>query len=469
MNLNADVDEKFDFFYSFGIGPPILETEPCWFSGHAIQVENTFRICFMIEHCFAVASAEAPDADCHFTDLIEITICLGEGRHDRATELLAKVDLDPEEFWHFIASNKLKNLFASASDFVDCLPEPLPTRLRKHLVHQRIRQQEYTSELAFVASTFQDAGIRMLALKGPALGQRIFGDPLRRFFCDLDTLVDPAQVENAIALLESLGYGITGERKRLSRHRLRTNHAIELRRENNRLDLHWHLRNVSFYRIDMQKIWADSQTTEFCGTAVSVPSDEHTLVLLCLSIVDDLSLGKLRIKHILDLYFMLQLADRICDWDKFFAARHSDNTLSVILNALAILDGITPTRSLPVSLRECLRPYSRFLVTRDPKACQQLVVQRRRSFLVWLWIMQVYPANSFRDLVDFFKFQLPHIGSAPRMVWRLGLRTYQAGKFLAHHRRLKAVLSRGRYPKGLRQNASGESIFSGSRTQQRVK
>ncbi len=422
----------------------------------------------MLEHCFAVASTEATDAGRHFTELVEITICLGEGRHDRAAELVAKVDLDPEEFWHFIASNKLKNLFAFDSDFVDCLPEPLPTRLRKHLSHQRIRHQEYTSELALVASTFQNAGIRMLALKGPALGKRIFGDPLRRFFCDLDTLVDPGQVENAIALLESLGYSMTGERKRLSHHRLRTNHAVELRRENNRLDLHWHLRNVSFYRLDMHKVWEHSQPTEFCGTAVSVPSDEHTLILLCLSIVDDLSLGKLRIKHILDLHLMLQLADRMCDWEKFFAARRSDNTLSVILNALAILDGITPPGSLPVSLKECIRPYSSFMVTRNPKACRQLVVQRRRSFLVWLWIMQVYPANSFRDLIDFFKFHLPHIGSAPRMVWRLGLRTYQAGKFLAHQRRLRAVLRRWRYPKSLGQNSPGEYLFSGSRTQQRV-
>ena len=398
----------------------------------------------MLANCFAVANDEALDADSTLADFVELTICVAEERYDRAEHLVRKLEIDSDRLWQYIVANKLKNLFATSPDIVACLPEPISERLHKHITQQRNRQQKYISELISVTNLLEEAGIRVVALKGPSLGQRLFGNPLNRFFGDLDALVDPDRIADAITLLQSRGYSLAKGLSRLSDHRLRTNHAVELRYDTSRIDLHWHFRNVPYYRIDMSKFWLERRTIEIAGNPVRIASDEHTVVLLCLSVVDDLSLAKLRIKHMLDLYLMLHVFDPNYDWENFFAERLADNTLSVVLNAIAILEGISPSALLPLKLREEMQRHEDLIVTRNPATCGQLVIQERRSFLTWLWLLQVYPSSSFRDLVDFCRFQLPHVGSAPRAAWRGGLRVYQTTRFLCHHRRLAKLLSQKR-------------------------
>jgi hypothetical protein len=51
-----------------------------------------------------------------------------------------------------------------------------------------------------------DAGIRSSALKGPLLGEDIYGDPGRRLSGDIDLLVAPEQLELAADVIRGLGY-----------------------------------------------------------------------------------------------------------------------------------------------------------------------------------------------------------------------------------------------------------------------
>jgi hypothetical protein len=52
-----------------------------------------------------------------------------------------------------------------------------------------------------------DAGIRSTALKGPLLGEAIYGDPGRRPSGDIDLLVAPEQLQAAVEVVRGLGYG----------------------------------------------------------------------------------------------------------------------------------------------------------------------------------------------------------------------------------------------------------------------
>jgi hypothetical protein len=52
-----------------------------------------------------------------------------------------------------------------------------------------------------------DAGIRSIALKGPLLGEAIYGDPGRRPSSDIDLLVAPEQLRAAVKVIRGLGYG----------------------------------------------------------------------------------------------------------------------------------------------------------------------------------------------------------------------------------------------------------------------
>jgi hypothetical protein len=52
-----------------------------------------------------------------------------------------------------------------------------------------------------------DAGVRSAALKGPLLGEAIYGDPGRRPSSDIDLLVSPEQLQRAVEVMRELGYG----------------------------------------------------------------------------------------------------------------------------------------------------------------------------------------------------------------------------------------------------------------------
>jgi hypothetical protein len=57
-----------------------------------------------------------------------------------------------------------------------------------------------------VMAELADAGIRSAALKGPLLGEAIYGDPGRRLSSDIDLLVAPEQLQAAVEVVRGLGY-----------------------------------------------------------------------------------------------------------------------------------------------------------------------------------------------------------------------------------------------------------------------
>jgi hypothetical protein len=58
-----------------------------------------------------------------------------------------------------------------------------------------------------VKAMLADAGIRCAVLKGPLLGEAIYGDPGRRLSGDVDLLVAPEQLQAAVEVVRGLGYG----------------------------------------------------------------------------------------------------------------------------------------------------------------------------------------------------------------------------------------------------------------------
>jgi hypothetical protein len=58
-----------------------------------------------------------------------------------------------------------------------------------------------------VTTMLADAGIRSSALKGPLLGEALYGDPGRRLSGDIDLLVAPEQLQAAVKVVRGLGYG----------------------------------------------------------------------------------------------------------------------------------------------------------------------------------------------------------------------------------------------------------------------
>lgn len=83
---------------------------------------------------------------------------------------------------------------------------PILERLRPAWVSGRRQHLLGVEQLSGVLSTFEQEGVPVLTLKGPALGEALYPDPGLRPFADLDLLVRPADALRAISLLSALGY-----------------------------------------------------------------------------------------------------------------------------------------------------------------------------------------------------------------------------------------------------------------------
>jgi hypothetical protein len=70
------------------------------------------------------------------------------------------------------------------------------------------RRQDALLQLisARTETVLADAGIRSTALKGPALGEALYGEAGRRLSSDIDLLVAPEHLERAVEVVRELGY-----------------------------------------------------------------------------------------------------------------------------------------------------------------------------------------------------------------------------------------------------------------------
>jgi Uncharacterised nucleotidyltransferase len=95
-------------------------------------------------------------------------------------------------------------IFELGEDDVD---EQFATAVRRAIEAGR-RPGAFLQLVALQMTTMlADAGIRSAALKGPLLGEAIYGDPGRRVSSDIDLLVSPDQLRAAVEVVRGLGYG----------------------------------------------------------------------------------------------------------------------------------------------------------------------------------------------------------------------------------------------------------------------
>ncbi len=120
-------------------------------------------------------------------------------------------------------------------------------------------------------------GIRSAALKGPLLGEAIYGDSGRRLSSDIDLLVSPEQLRAAVEVVRGLGYDApTDYVERCGLPRLHFALAHQ-RRERPPVELHW---RVHWYEQTFACERLLPPTCEPQGGWRPAPADELTALLL---------------------------------------------------------------------------------------------------------------------------------------------------------------------------------------------
>jgi Uncharacterised nucleotidyltransferase len=202
---------------------------------------------------------------------------------------------------------------------------------------QQVRTARLMETLRGIDVAFREAGVEYLLLKGLPLAERFYGGIRNRFTWDLDILVRPDSLNQASKILDGLGVNAPG----LSRAGLwlakSVTHALEFCGEGGvSIDLHWAFRRLPGVRFPSEEVFGAGRRIEFGGGSYPVPSDEHMLVQLLLSIAADVDRGRCRWRALWDTYLVLEQMP-LSRWESFLEDRASEGCLGIISQATAIV------------------------------------------------------------------------------------------------------------------------------------
>jgi hypothetical protein len=227
------------------------------------------------------------------------------------------------------------------------VPEAVQAELKGLFMANALRNKLLAEESARVLTLLGEAGIRVIPLKGVTLAQSLYGDPAARVCADIDILVPPANVTQAMDLILASGYGTEYSDRFFSKIILRHGRHHDVVREDRgmsfQLEVHWSLIQHSSQDDEaVNDLWAEARPQNFFGAPAFSLTPEWEFLYLCIHAADH---EWQSLKWLADID-QLAASGRV-DWQKTMAkARHFeiDRVLRQTLAASSLLFG-TPIPS----------------------------------------------------------------------------------------------------------------------------
>ncbi len=194
----------------------------------------------MVEHRVIAVRIEGETPE---EELVRLLVATDEMRREgtaRIEELLAVARF--EELLQLATMQRLLPLVGSRLRSSDPtgLPEWFEQAVDKALSFERRRSLLLEELTAAAVRELESAGVPVLVLKGPRLGEEIYGDPGLRSSGDVDLLVSPDALETARELLLAAGYSSGHDPlfddRPLLHYRLFSAGPIQIR-----VELHWRI------------------------------------------------------------------------------------------------------------------------------------------------------------------------------------------------------------------------------------
>jgi hypothetical protein len=148
---------------------------------------------------------------------------------------------------------------------------PLLTVLRTAYLREELRSRAYREILGEVLATLRRHRLRFLVVKGAALSETVYPDPILRHAHDVDLLVAPRDAIDAAELMKRAGLApersLPGDQGRQFRHGSGLPFLL-LRR----------LYRLSYYPADFEALWTGAAEGRVAGVEVRVPGTAEQLL-----------------------------------------------------------------------------------------------------------------------------------------------------------------------------------------------
>ena len=213
---------------------------------------------------------------------------LTEAHISQIRELLNSDALDWSQFAHNVRWHRLGGLtyhHMQSTGLLKEIPAKVRTQLKSEYVKNTVKNVYLRSELRKVLRTLKDHGIPVIALKGAALLEQVYGNVSIRSMSDLDLLVPEELADRAQALVQSLGYTPTGSEDAQRRTREEHRHLPSLIDRDGiaAVEIHSHIvTRSSPLRFSLSGFWDRATRTTLVDEEVLTLAPEDMLVHLAI-------------------------------------------------------------------------------------------------------------------------------------------------------------------------------------------
>jgi hypothetical protein len=171
------------------------------------------------------------------------------------------------------------------------VPDAVQAELKGAFLANAFRNQLLAEELARLLGLLGKAGIPVIPLKGVTLAQSLYGDTAFRICSDIDILVPPNTVPEALGLIRASGYRDDFREPFFCDLVMRYGRHYDVVREDralsSRLELHWKfLHNSSRNDEAITDLWAEVRPKAFFGVRAYTFTPEWEFLYLAMHATD---------------------------------------------------------------------------------------------------------------------------------------------------------------------------------------
>ncbi len=223
----------------------------------------------------------------------------------------------------------------------------------KKTLDAAVRGLHLAGELARLMAIFQRRGLKAAPYKGPVLAAELYGNLATRGFCDLDLLIDRADLEKAEAVLREEGYTPEAELPVTARESwLEENCELNFNSADGlcHVELHWSPLPPRFgARFDVDEMLGRLRSVSVSGKPVPSLAPEDMLLVLC---AHGFKHFWTRLFWIVDVAMLLRVHCGL-DWDAVFERAGRWRCRRMLLLGTALAERLLEA-SLPERVREAI-------------------------------------------------------------------------------------------------------------------